>query len=281
MALSKEQTYFARLCRCVLDVSGHISRDILMKQMPPKQLEFNVKSMNKLTRDQKKIVRNVAFVGDYRECDITAMYTILRNYCPNLPPPANGWSSVPSGVSTSISDDIERIRSLRNEVYGHTASASISEAGYKRHMQMLRELCNRMDIIHSDYLIKSGNVLYEEELESIETCCMDVEFYEKYTQEIQKMYIQEKEIKAELENIKTKTLQLDQEHVEMKGKVHMLHSGLTEVRRKMEEKDNERVQKFSDEVTTLKTEVEEIKHKSKTQLEILRGKNKTLKYFFL
>ena len=163
------------------------------------------------------------------------MYIVIRNYCQNLPVPNNGWNSPVKGEKC-FQMTKKRIHLLRNEVYAHTASASISKCQYEKHLQILRDVCDRMDTIHSSYLINSTQ-LYTQELKSIETCCMDAELHGKYTSDIQRLSLQDQDRQRELEELRANTKKLESENVEMRENVTQLHRNLSEVRKKVEVKE--------------------------------------------
>lgn len=58
------------------------------------------------------------------------LYTLIRNLC-SLPCPAQGWGNEPRTKDTQISDDIERLRLLRNNYYAHAQSSVISNAKFE------------------------------------------------------------------------------------------------------------------------------------------------------
>ena len=198
MQLRKEEkTYFAKMSRCVLDVCGRISRDILTQQMPLEFLRQNVNCMN-IPKDQKQILKRAPSHGNYDECDVPLIYTVLRNYCTSgkLPMPTNGWGQPVAG--TNVSDDIERIRMFRNDVFAHSTSASMTKNDFEDHFQILREICLRMDTIHNEFLVKSGSISYLEELKEIKADSMESSTRETYITEIRKLYKQNEERNKEL-----------------------------------------------------------------------------------
>ena len=66
---------------------------------------------------------------DYKDFDITLLYTLLRNVCQSITPPSQNWgvSNMPSQNEITVRDDIERIRLIRNKVYGHISEVAIPE----------------------------------------------------------------------------------------------------------------------------------------------------------
>ena len=194
---SEESIYFAQICRCVLNVGGRISRDILMKQMPLEFLGKNVNSMN-LSKKKKQLLKEATVRGNYDQCDLTLIYNVIRNYCKeNIPVPTNGWGQHFGGVN--VSDDIERIRILRNDVCAHITSASIKREVFEVHFQTLRDVCYRMDTMHGEFLEKSSSKSYLEQLNNeIKTSATESSELTNYILEMRMLYQQSEDINKEL-----------------------------------------------------------------------------------
>ena len=124
-----ERTRFFRLSRVVVDLYSMFFRDILEKQLPHAQCANAAAKIKILKTDQKLKATHVAVMGSYRECDISLMYIFLRNACPSLPAPAAGWDKPVLPTALGITDDIERIRQIRNKAFGHISSTPVSETG--------------------------------------------------------------------------------------------------------------------------------------------------------
>ena len=161
-----EREHFFRVSRIVVDLYSVFYRDILQKQIPPAQCPSSTSNL-KLRTEQKLTVSRVPVLGSYNECDISLMYMFFRNACPSLPPPVSGWGNPVQATSTGVSDDIERIRQVRNEAFGHISSTPISDAEFQTHVQTAHQICSRMDSSHAVYLDKSVPGTYAHELSKI------------------------------------------------------------------------------------------------------------------
>lgn len=116
MALSKadeDRTRFFRLSSVILEELTPILQDLLQNEISPSQLYIKVKQkvFKELKFDQIIIINNAKAIGCYEEFDITLLYTILRNYCPNIQPPTKNWelNTMPLLTETTVGDDIERM----------------------------------------------------------------------------------------------------------------------------------------------------------------------------
>lgn len=120
----------------------------------------------KLRQDQLKLCfLQPPATPDYRNFDVTLLYTLVRNLCHSLKP-TNGWGKEPDDADIQIGDDIERLRLFRNNYHAHADSAAISDADFKDIWKNLNSVVNRIQ----KYMYSKGhNVDYEQELSKIES----------------------------------------------------------------------------------------------------------------
>ena len=128
MASNKDRTRFFKLCLVIIDELTQILRDLLSKEVSPTQIYNKVNLSNNLNtlRPQQILVIMNAQNDGYRDFDISLLYMLLRNVCQNIPPPSQGWgkvSNMPSPNEVTVGDDIERIRLIRNNLFGHISAA--------------------------------------------------------------------------------------------------------------------------------------------------------------
>uniref|UniRef100_K1S052 Uncharacterized protein n=1 Tax=Magallana gigas TaxID=29159 RepID=K1S052_MAGGI len=112
---------FARLSRLVIDLFVRILRDILAFYYPrPDDLQQRIKGT---TLEQKfKKDRDRILDGDsYEKCDVSLLCTLIRYTCDIRPPTITnrrkmewGGDRIPSRDCTTLGDEIERIRIIRN-----------------------------------------------------------------------------------------------------------------------------------------------------------------------
>jgi hypothetical protein len=142
---STGNTNYARVCRVVVDVFRDVLWDLLTREIPasqiPNEVRRHLKSKNpplRLFPQERLILCPPGGVVPREDCDTSLLYRLLRGICPSLPPPSKGWGNVPDVTDVTVGDDVERIRQMRNELYGHVTSAELSDADFHRHWQMMK-----------------------------------------------------------------------------------------------------------------------------------------------
>ena len=162
-----------------------------------------------LNTHQISILGNVSVRGDYSECDITLIYSLLRNLTPTSTSvcPTAGWGKQVSAGDMALGDDIERIRELRNTMYGHVATTSLPDSMYNHHMQVLYDICHRMDTVHAGSLMSPStrNQTYCQTLRDIQTCCMDPDMETRYMEEIRRMKQTDEDTRKLIETVRKDT----------------------------------------------------------------------------
>ena len=186
-----------RMCRAVVDLGGNILRDCLYYHIKPSVVLQDVLASryfkkHPLNPHQMAILGNASAKGDYSECDITLLYSLLRNLTPSCSVlrPTTGWGKVPVAAGDlTLGDDIERIREIRNEIYGHVASTELSDALYNDKMKELQDICTRMDMVHKGVLASPTPRLqkYTQTLSDIQVESIDHDMEERYRQELMRM----------------------------------------------------------------------------------------------
>ena len=171
-------------------------RDILYHHVKPANVMSCVLTSryyqnHPLNTHQIGILGSASVRGDYSEFDITLVYSLLRNLTPTTRSvrPTAGWGKPVSLGDAALGDDIERIRELRNTMYGHVATTSLPDSTYNHYMQVLYDICRRMDTVHAGYLTSPSTrpQTYCQTLVDIQTCCMDPDMEAKYSDEIRRM----------------------------------------------------------------------------------------------
>lgn len=188
MALSKassdeDRTRFFRLSLVILENLTPMLQDLLRREIQPSQIFDKVKqNIRDFQPAQIVRIKKAKGTNSNEDFDITLLYTILRNYCPNIQPPTQGWgmSNMPAQWETAEGDDIERIRLIRNKVIGHPPMPKISNTEFKEQWSIIYEICKRMQT-------KIPNTQYVRELEEAKERTMDSDIENIFMDTIEKL----------------------------------------------------------------------------------------------
>lgn len=176
--LTKEEQNFIRFVKARDDVMPLPLRDILDWQIKPKDLHQKIQSCSVLNNGEKRLDSNqinLTKKKDYSNFDVTLLYKLIRNLCLGLKP-TQGWGNVLNYNDTTIGDDIERIRVLRNKL-GHSKSSNIPDSEFTNHWTELTIVIERLQKAMS----KNGyNTDYKEKITAIEKLDFGDDPREKY-----------------------------------------------------------------------------------------------------
>ena len=187
----EDRTRFIRLSLIIIDELTQILRDLLHNEFSPSQINNKVVQINYLSklRPEQVVVINNANTQGYQDFDITLLYTLLRNVCQNITAPSQGWgvSTMPSPNEVTVGDDIERIRLIRNNLFGHISKAAISETEFKEYWSIMSGICTRMQTLL--------NIGFVKRLQDAEKRLIDADTEERYLQLIKKQAEEERTIR--------------------------------------------------------------------------------------
>lgn len=184
MSLSKysttrETTNLARIARIILGPCTDVLRAVLNNQISPTDLIQRVNSYNaankkpSINKDQRDLVKSM----DYTKFDITLLYFLLRNIC-TITAHEKQWGNIPELSDRSVSANIERIRLMRNEYYGHCPRIYITQSDFedkwKYLFQSVKELENNIGTSKD----------YQRALIQLKHCTMDLEVGDNFIQEL-------------------------------------------------------------------------------------------------
>ncbi|KAL3889222.1 hypothetical protein ACJMK2_001569, partial [Sinanodonta woodiana] len=135
--ITPEHMNYARLCVALITVCGNALRRILLTNFPVPYAdiyEVILAKKLKLVRPLNNTQIQVLFpdplgnnVGTLDQFDIYMLYYLIRNVS-TVPEPKTGWDRDPCDQprDTSLGASVERIRSYRNHINGHSADGRIS-----------------------------------------------------------------------------------------------------------------------------------------------------------
>uniref|UniRef100_A0A8W8HTT2 DZIP3-like HEPN domain-containing protein n=1 Tax=Magallana gigas TaxID=29159 RepID=A0A8W8HTT2_MAGGI len=164
---------FARLSRLVFDLFARILRDILVfHYQRPEDLQQRIKDKH-LEQKFKKDINRILDGDRYEKCDVTLLYTLIRFTC-NIEPPTVtkrrkmewGGECIPSRECTTLGDEIERIRIIRNGVCCHVPCTELEDNELEKYYGISLGICQRLTG-------QFGTKDYVKELETIRTCRME------------------------------------------------------------------------------------------------------------
>lgn len=170
-----ERTNYARLCRMIVDLCTEILRKLLLSHYTPQQVAVLAHRCPRKSLNAKQWT--LIFSADTNQCadfDITLIYTLLRN-SPVISPPNGGWGlqTLPGPANVDIGDDIERIRIIRNKVYGHLPNTKVTTAVYQQTVTELQGVTTRFDQ-------RLTTNRWNQELNQIDTDIMEPERERRY-----------------------------------------------------------------------------------------------------
>ena len=207
--ISKEKVNYVRSCCFNVDVFPDILRHILQSDIPPTQIYSDaqaksaadraarVRNAFTLSREQWTLLQNAGKAG-YGDFDLTLLYTLIRNLTlPSCVPPSRGWGLEPSlPTQVTIGDDVERMRSLRNTIYGHATSTAIPDNVFQGYCTTAVDICSRMDA----HYVGSKYIDMLKDIEKIEFVQQKVsEYIDIVTQQIQN----DEQLKSEVAELQT------------------------------------------------------------------------------
>lgn len=178
--MSSEDNFTCFAIACV-DIIKLPLIDILTDCINPVNLNNELKKSaslttgkNKLLPDQlKKCSLPPPDLPNYKEFDVSLLYTLIRNLCPSLKP-TQGWGTKPKITDTQVGDDIERLRLFRNNYYGHADSTKLLDGTFEDLWKRIKSVIQRLQTK------KWSTTNYEKELEKIENKRFTSEDRDKY-----------------------------------------------------------------------------------------------------
>ena len=207
--ISKEKVNYVRSCCINVDVFPDILRHILQSDIPPSQIYSDAQAKSTadraarvrnpftLSREQWTLLQNATTAG-YGNFDLTLLYTLIRNLTlPSCVPPSRGWGIEPSlPTQFTIGDDVERMRSLRNKVYGHATSTAIPDNVFQGYWTRATDICSHMDRHY-------GGTNYIDMLKDIEKIEFVHQKVSDYIAIVTKQIQNDERLKKELEELQT------------------------------------------------------------------------------
>jgi hypothetical protein len=116
--------------------------------------------------------------GTYDYIDFTLLYRLMRSLS-IINKPTEGWGIPPKKTDITISDDVERLRFIRNRII-HRSNAEIEFTEMIKCFSNIDCITQRIDT----YLCKLPDQGFFRKVRNLRTCCIDPEMKQKYYQDL-------------------------------------------------------------------------------------------------
>ena len=183
------RTNYARLGLVVVEIFSKILRVIMRSNIAPEALhrhiivqkKKNPSVFDKMTLEERKSLYTLSN-RTYDNIDFTTSYKLMRSLMSSLlllDAPAQGWGRPPTNADVTISDDVERLRFMRNEIV-HRLKADIDLTEMNNYFSNIVHIARRIDT----YLCKLPDQGFVREVLNFQTHSMDPEMEQKYYRDL-------------------------------------------------------------------------------------------------
>lgn len=115
---------------------------------------------------------------NYSEFDITLLYFLLRNIC-LISKHGLKWGDKPNPTDRSVSANIERIRLIRNDDYGHATNFAIPDQDFIKRWDNLFLIVKELEA----YI--GSSTVYQDAVTDLKSCSMDPEIEQNFIKKLQ------------------------------------------------------------------------------------------------
>ncbi|KAL3855375.1 hypothetical protein ACJMK2_014586 [Sinanodonta woodiana] len=156
-----EHMNHARICVALVTVCGKALREILLDKFPVPYIDI----YQTILANQAKLVGvrgrpllnkkqiNLVFTdplgqktGTVDLFDLTLLYTLIRNVS-TVQAPISGWGIDPAESDTSLGASVERIRSYRNCISGHSPDARITHQDFEDYWKKFEDVLHDIEVV--------------------------------------------------------------------------------------------------------------------------------------
>ncbi|KAL3888572.1 hypothetical protein ACJMK2_000938, partial [Sinanodonta woodiana] len=172
--ITREHMNHARLCVAIQTVCGNALREVLSTQVPSPHTDIHqaiLANKSMLTSRQGRPLLNSDQIqlvfpdphgkttGKMDQFDLSLLYILIRNIS-TVPAPVTGWGHAPQDQprDNSLGASVERIRSYRNHIIGHSMDGKISQQDFD-------DYWNKIDDVLDDIELELGKHGYKAQLE--------------------------------------------------------------------------------------------------------------------
>lgn len=276
-SIEKEKENFCRLCQLIMTICSDLFRDILSYYIQPTDLRSTLDKNSQKLQTLKCINSHQLDIlypasgntqTKVEDMDMCLLYTLLRNVC-KIKPHAKKWGYPPNKGDSSLGACIERIRIMRNSIYGHCKTGSIEDVDFKNYWTDLKT-----NIVEIEKLLLVGNS-YEQKVDKLLSCELSSNA-KQYAEEFKQLQMRIDEVERSTKRkIATKKARIDgverstKRHIAVKkARVDALEKKqtsttkdvkgmVTEMEKKMEEKISSLEQKMEEKFSKMNKNVQE------------------------
>ena len=181
--INQGKTNYARLGLVVVDIFPNILREIMDRNSNP---EVTYRQIRKRHNNQPSVFDKAKYKErvslytltnrTYDYIEFTLLYKLMRSLS-IIDDPAQGWGKPPTNMDVTISDDVERLRFVRNGIV-HRINADIDLKEMSDYFSNIVNITQRIDT----NLGKLTDQGFAREVLNFQTHCMDSEMEQKYYQ---------------------------------------------------------------------------------------------------
>ena len=180
--INQGKTNYARL-DVVVGIFPNILREIMRSKIAPedfnrhirKRYKHNLSALKKMTHEER-VSLDILTNRTYDNIDFPTLYKLMRSFS-ILDVPTQGWGKQPTTADLTISDDVERLRYVRNKIV-HRMKADIDLIEMSDYFSNIINITQRINT----YLGQPPDQGFAREVLNFQTRCMDSEMEQKYYQ---------------------------------------------------------------------------------------------------
>jgi hypothetical protein len=180
--INQGRIIYARLGLVVVDIFPNILREIMRSNILPEVLYRKIRKrknkpsvFDKMTYEER-VSLNTLTNGTYDNIDFVTLYKLMR-LLSILDDPKQGWGKPPTNTDVAISDDVERLRFIRNNIV-HRIKANIDLFEMLDYFSNIVNITQRIDT----NLGKLPDQGFAREVLNFQTHCMNPEMEQSYYQ---------------------------------------------------------------------------------------------------
>ena len=170
--ITQDHINHARVCNALVSVGADALREILLFKVPT---GFNdiydainanrgmLFGMRQLRQEQLSLIYpdpHDRYTGTVDQFDISLLYTLIRNLS-SVQAPVNGWGQPPDDHprDTSLGANVERIRSHRNKISGHSMDGKLDSQCFETYWGEIVEMIDDIEKAIGDRGFKDALIL--------------------------------------------------------------------------------------------------------------------------